>query len=126
MDYGYVWNVKTLTSTLVTLLFTFPGLVCALSKLFAALPTMSAGADFWFMQCVFNPYLVTTMRIERLWKVVLFEGMRWGILNRPRGYEALAVRLPVDLTNLVIFGGFLLLEKFWSRKPLTDKDVSDE
>jgi len=132
MDHGLMWNSKSLMSLLLTLGLVLPGFCCMLAKLLSIVPPMHKWLDFWFVFFLFNgsaivpseDLLAASFQIHRTWKVVVFEGMRWGLLSRERGFEDLAVQCPVDLPTLLVFGGFLLMEKLWPSAPLTDKVLS--
>ena len=63
-------------------------------------------------------------KMERNWQVCLFEGMRWGLKKRQRGFDDLAVHYPVDLAVFVVFGLALLLDQVWSKTPITDKGLA--
>lgn len=126
MDHGFMWNSTSLMSLLLTLGLTFPGLCCMFSKFLSFLPPLDTRLDFWFMFFVFVSFWgdFVSFRFGITWMVVLFEGMRWGLLSRQRGFGDLVVQCPVDFSTLLFFGGFLLAEKFWSNVPRSDKRLS--
>jgi len=121
LDYGFLWDAKTLPSLLVTLFLVWPGMMQLSSKLLASLPHARPRWDLLLIVCCFFPYWGPLDRLTM--KLCLFEGMTWGLLKRQRNMDQSAIFFPFDIVNALVFAVFLLINKFWPNSPRTDKGL---
>lgn len=122
LDHGLFWDFQALPGLMLTLLLTFPAYVCFFSRMLSLLPDMHWRQEFWLMWLLFY----TMIYKERTWRMNLFESMRWSTMKNQRHYDNLAVDYPVDLPVFLLYGLSFIMDKFWSRTPLTDKGLRDE
>jgi len=118
-DHGLFWNLNTLLSMTVTLGLTYPALVCFTTRVFTLLPKMQPKQEFWFQLLV----LLYTTRVEAAWRSALFTSMCFGMEKSPYGHTDHAIIWPLNLPHIFFYGLALIMEKLWSKIPVTDKDL---
>jgi len=123
LDHGLFWDLLTLPSLMITLLLTFPGLICFVSRIFSLLPNMSWKVELWVMIGTMWAYWI---KFDIPWRMCLFQGMRWGTTKTPHTRDDLAFHLPIDLATFLVYGLAFIMDRYWSATPMTDKGLGDD
>lgn len=118
-DHSLFWNLNTLLPMMVTLVLTYPALVCFFTRIMTLLPKMQAKQEFWLLMGL----LWYTTRVEVAWRTALFQSMCWGMERSPFGHTDHAIIWPINWSHILFYGLALIIDKLWSKIPVTDKDL---
>jgi len=66
------------------------------------------------------------IKFDIVWRMCLFQGMRWGTTKTPHTRDDLAFHLPIDLATFLVYGLAFIMDRYWSATPMTDKGLGDD